>query len=214
MTKFLFELIYPSVCGVCNEINKEDLCEECRLKIKKMEKNKIDNYINKNFNRHFYIFKYDNQIRDLLLNYKFNDKVYLFKTFSKIIIDNKKAYDYMKNYDIIIPIPLHKEKYNKRGYNQCELILKELNNNLRELNIKNNILIKNKNNRPQSTLDKNERMNNIKDVYIIKNKEIIKNKKILLFDDIFTTGSTANECARILKENEVKEIGIFTIAKD
>ena len=63
-------------------------------------------------------------------------------------------------------------------------------------------------------LNKLERKNNIKNAYTITNKLEIKNRKILLFDDVFTTGSTTNECSRVLKENGAKKIGVLTIAKD
>ena len=80
--------------------------------------------------------------------------------------------------------------------------------------IKNNILQKQRNIKPQSSMNKLERKNNIKNAYTITNKLEIKNKKILLFDDVFTTGSTTNECSRMLKENGAKKIGVLTIAKD
>ena len=75
-------------------------------------------------------------------------------------------------------------------------------------------LIKEQNNKVQSTLNKNQREENVKNVYKVINKNNIKNKKILLIDDIFTTGSTANECAKVLKTAGADKIDIFTIAKD
>ena len=77
--------------------------------------------------------------------------------------------------------------------------------------IKNNILQKQRNIKPQSSLNKLERKNNIKNAYTITNKLEIKNRKILLFDDVFTTGSTTNECSR---EANPSKVGILTIAKD
>lgn len=76
------------------------------------------------------------------------------------------------------------------------------------------VLIKIKDNKMQSTLNKEERNKNVEDVYSIKNKNKIYNKKILLVDDIFTTGSTANECSKVLKKAMARNIGILTIAKD
>lgn len=76
------------------------------------------------------------------------------------------------------------------------------------------MLIKNKNIKPQSSLNKIDRANNIKNAYEIKNIKKIQNKKILLFDDVFTTGNTTNECSRILKENGAIKVGVLTIAKD
>ena len=63
-------------------------------------------------------------------------------------------------------------------------------------------------------LSKEERIKNIQGVYELKNEQRLKDKKLLLLDDIYTTGSTANECCRILKEAKPINIGIFTIAKD
>ena len=75
-------------------------------------------------------------------------------------------------------------------------------------------MIKTKNIQPQSTLKKEDRITNIENVYSITNNENIKDESVLLFDDIYTTGSTVNECSRILKQAGAKNIGILTIAKD
>ena len=115
---------------------------------------------------------------------------------------------------MIIPVPLHKYRSRERGYNQSFLILKALAKKNKNIIIKNNILQKQRNIKPQSSMNKLERKNNIKNAYTITNKLEIKNKKILLFDDVFTTGSTTNECSRMLKENGAKKIGVLTIAKD
>lgn len=77
-----------------------------------------------------------------------------------------------------------------------------------------NVVIKYKDNKSQSTLNKTERIKNVEDVYIIKNINKIKDKKVLLVDDIYTTGSTVNEIANNLIKSGVKDVGIITIAKD
>ena len=80
----------------------------------------------------------------------------------------------------------------------------------------NTSLIKVKNVQKQSRLKKEERFYNIKDAYELKENamEKINNKKILLFDDVFTTGSTVNECCKIINEAKPNKIGVLTIAKD
>lgn len=78
----------------------------------------------------------------------------------------------------------------------------------------NNCIIKTKNIIEQSKLKKEERQENIKGVYQLKNKQSIENKKILLIDDIYTTGSTVNECSRILKQANPNKIGVLVLAKD
>lgn len=178
---------------------------------------KINNYENnadKIFNKHGYLFKYGGQIRKLLIDYKFNNKPYLYKTFSNIILNDKKIIDFINNYEMIIPVPIHKKRLNSRGYNQSELLAREISKKMKDIQFINNVLIKTKNNVAQSTLSKEERILNVKDIYEIQNNNIIKEKSIILVDDIYTTGSTVNECSRILKENGAREIGIFTISKD
>lgn len=193
------------------------MCENCKSQIDKITISKINNYENKTdkfFNKHGYIFKYEGQIRKLLIDYKFNDKPYLYKTFASIILSNKKIVDFINNYEIIIPIPIHRKRIINRGYNQSELIAKEISNKLENIKFINNLLIKTKNNIAQSTLSKEERITNVKNIYKIRDNNLINGKNIILIDDIYTTGNTVNECCRILKENGAQEIGVFTISKD
>lgn len=193
------------------------MCENCKSQIDKITISKINNYENKTdkfFNKHGYIFKYEGQIRKLLIDYKFNDKPYLYKTFASIILSNKKIVDFINNYEIIIPVPIHKKRLNHRGYNQSELLAKEISRKLRNIQFLNKLLIKTENNVAQSTLTKEDRVLNVKNIYKVQNSNLIKEKTILLLDDIYTTGNTVNECSRLLKENGAREIGIFTISKD
>ena len=87
-------------------------------------------------------------------------------------------------------------------------------NSLQNIELVTDVLIKIKNNVPQSSLTKKQRIDNAKGVYKIQKQEKIKNKKKVLFDDIYTTGNTANECAKKLIENGAKSVLVFTIAKD
>ena len=201
------------MCAFCGKIDKNYLCENCRKNLQKLGKVHIDRYKNKYFDEHIYMFRYEKYIREKILNYKFNDKPYYYKTFTNIFITNKKMCDILKSYDIIIPVPIHNKRRKQRGYNQTELIAKELAKEILNLEYM-NILTKNKNVKPQSLLNKEQRIENAKNVYgVIKNIDI-ENKKILIFDDIYTTGATANECAKVLRNKKPKKIGILTIAKD
>ena len=213
MIDFL-NLCYPNVCGVCEKINNNYICNKCNMKIKQYKKSNIDNIdSNKRFNTHAYIFIYDGIIRKKIIKYKFLNAPYLYYFFSSVILDDLKLIEYIKQFDIIIPVPLHKKRRKKRGYNQSELIAKELSKKL-NIQLHMNVLYKYINNLPQSSLNQEERKHNIKDAYILKNKELIKNKNILIFDDIYTTGNTVNECSKLLKNAQVNNIGVLTIAKD
>ena len=196
----------------------KSLCNKCRNKLKKEYKFERDDYntdISKNFIEHYYFFKYKNLIREQILGIKFNEKAYNCQTLSYFLENMKKSFEKLKKYDIIIVVPVSKKRQKDRGYNQTEIIAQKISKIL-NINIKKHILYKTKNTVPQSTLNKEQREENAKDAYIAKNCKKIANKRILLIDDIYTTGSTVNECAKTLIDSgiEKEQIGVLTIAKD
>lgn len=201
------------MCGICGKLNKDFLCKKCEIILKKHEIFNIEQYNNMNFDRHLYIFKYEGIIRKILLNYKFKDNAFLYKTIANFLLKNDNIFEKLKKYDTIIPVPISKKRKNERGYNQTYLITKEIAKNT-ELECATNCLFKTKNIIEQSKLNKEERKNNIQGVYELKNINKLYKKRIIIFDDIYTTGSTVNECCKLLKEAEPKRIDVFTIAKD
>ena len=134
------------------------------------------------------------------------------------MLKNDFFFENFKSYDTIIPVPISKKRKKERGYNQSLLIAKELvkqvNKEKKTLSLCVYVLKKIKNIVPQSTLDKENRLQNVQGVYQLKNKEQLIGKKILLIDDIYTTGSTVRECAKVLQQVDVEKIDVFTIAKD
>ena len=217
MFKFIekiLDLIFPPVCGICNKEINTYLCGKCEKEINKITCVGENRYDNKYFSTHMYLFKYEGIIRNKIISYKFNDKPYLYKTFCEIFVKNKKVCEFLKKYDIIISVPMYKKKKNQRGYNQSELIAKEIAKKIENIEYRNDILLKTKNTARQSSLNKEQRKENLKNAYVVNNNEYILNKNILIFDDIYTTGSTANECAKTLIEAGAKDVGILTIARD
>lgn len=207
------DYFFPPICGMCGEINENYICNNCYENIKKIKKCVINEYNNRNFSKHLYIFRYEGIIRNKIIEYKFEDKGYLYKMFAKIILSDKKTCNFIKKYDVIIPVPISKKRKKKRGYNQSELVANELAQKLNQ-DIWTDIIIKKKDNKPQSELNKLKRIKNVEDIYEINKPIEVKNKKVLLLDDIYTTGSTVNEIARKLKQNQTQEIGVITLAKD
>jgi competence protein ComFC len=186
-----------------------------------LEKVHIDKYNSKTkfFSEHIYLFKYEDFIRKLIIQYKFNDKSYINDFFFNRLIKNKKICEIIKCYDIIIPVPIHNKRRRQRGYNQTELIAIKISNTINQIEYE-NILVKEKNIISQSKLNKEQRIKNVKDVYKINNKikaeklQTLKQKNILILDDVFTTGATASECAKALQCLMPNKIGILTLAKD
>lgn len=214
--EFILNLIYPPVCGFCNEINKEYLCDKCRNKLTSIKLSKIDNYkdVPVYFDEHFYIFKYEKEIREYILKYKFDEKSYMYESYARILAEDKVfVKNFLDKYDYVISVPIHKKRFNQRGYNQSELIAKKV-GMVCHKQYYDNVLVKTKNIVAQSSLDKLERVRNIKNVFSLgKNAELIKGKNVAIFDDVFTTGATVNECSKELKNAGARFVGIFTIAK-
>lgn len=206
----VLEYIFLPSCGVCGKLGEGYLCKECEKELNKYTINSNDF---KQKTDILHIFQYKELIRKLIIQYKFNNKSYLYKTFCEFIVKNKKAFDFIKSYDIIIPVPMHNRKKALRGYNQSELIAKELAKTAK-IKIFTDVLIKTKNNKVQSSLNKQDRKNNVKDVYKLVKKEKIYNKKVLIFDDIYTTGATIEACKKEILTANVKSVGILTLAKD
>ncbi len=208
----ILNLIYPPTCGVCGKLCSDFLCKKCEKILEAEAIYGIDRY-EKYFTEHLYIFLYQGIIRRIILRYKFKEEAYLYKTFVNFLLKNKNFFEKMKKYDKIIPVPISQKRLKQRGYNQSELIAKEIAHMLNK-KVETECLLKTKNIVEQSKLNKEDRIKNIHGVYELINKEKLFDKKILLVDDIYTTGSTVSECAKELKKARPREIGVFTLAKD
>lgn len=214
----ILNLIYPQVCGICGKLNSKSLCNKCKIKLQKEYQFQTDNYgedVSENFVEHNYFFKYENLIRSQILALKFQEKPYIYKTIAYFLKNMEKSFENLKKYDIMIIVPISKQRKRDRGYNQSELVAKEI-SKIIKVPIQQKILYKVKNTVPQSSLNKKQREENAKGVYEVKNVSKLNNKKILIIDDIYTTGNTVNECANMLIKNGIKKsnIGVLTIAKD
>lgn len=206
------------MCSICGKLSKKALCKKCEIKLNKEFTYQEESYLKheeKKFIKHHYFFRYENLIRNQIIALKFKEKPYVYKTIGKFLENKQKSFENLRKYDIILVAPISNKRKKERGYNQSELIAKEI-SKIIGVKIEKNILYKTKNILPQSTLNKEQRIENVKNVYKAKNIEKIKNKKILIFDDIYTTGSTVNECAKILVEAGISKnsIEILTLAKD
>ena len=209
------DLFFPPICGICGKLNKDGLCNKCKIQLEKVAENDIlkqdleDIYIKELI----YIFKYEGIIRKLILDYKFHEKPYMYVCFVNFVLKNEKIFEKLQSYDTIIPVPISKKRMKERGYNQSLLIAKKLSREVK-IPLQVNCLLKTKNIIEQSKLNKEQRKQNIQNVYELKNGEILNNKRILLIDDIYTTGSTVNECAKILQQARREKIDVLVLAKD
>ena len=211
---YIINIFYPNACGICGNISKYNICPKCKARLNKIKQCKKHIYLTRSYTDEMYIFKYKDLIRESFLKYKFGEQNYKYKAFANFIIKDKKICGFLKKYDIIIPVPISKKRKTQRGYNQSELIIKECARLDKNITVCKDVLYKIKDTKPQSTLDKEQRKINIQGAYKVQNSNIINNKKVLLFDDIYTTGSTLEECAKVLKKSGAYEVSVLTFAKD
>jgi len=210
---FILNLLYPQFCFNCGREGSY-LCEDCKSTLEILQSHQ--KYIFKNLKDLYFALPYQNLlIKNLIQKFKYQPFVKeLAIPLTSLIITHFQLLDNKPNFSdyILIPVPLEKRKLKWRGFNQAEEIGKELSKFLK-ISLLNNVLAKIKETPPQVELSDEERKENIKGVFTVRNGVLIKNRKILLVDDIYTTGSTLEECAKVLKETGAKEVIGMVVAR-
>ena len=184
----LFHWANGRTCEKCGKILQDDYafntCVECRENERFFEKG-------------YTCLQYGLFERELLLSFKYGGKAYIGEKIAEVMADRIKC-ECLKT-DLVIPVPMHKKKENERGYNQAEIISRFLAKKLR-LPHSGKLLLRTGNTSAMSRLTPEERRLNIENAFsVAKNsKKSIAGKRVLLVDDIYTTGSTADACSAAL----------------
>lgn len=228
----ILKIIFPNKCLGCLKYSDQLICQNCfnTLNINKYFicpkcHKQFDNTKNLNcldndlhFQAILYSLNYqDTLTKDLIHKFKYQNLKslsYVFKNILTQSLNHHKKF-LRKNHFLIIPVPLHKEKEKLRGFNQSIILSKLISRIIYSKTI-NNALIRYKNNPPQAKSKNNlQRQQNVLSIFKINNhcKKYVKNKNIILVDDVFTTGATLNECAKILKQNGAKIIIAICLAR-
>lgn len=214
MLENIISFIYPNTCIICGKKLKQIesyACTNCFsiLKYKMYRETKIT--LDKcYFEKLICSFWYEGIVRKKMLDFKFLGRSYLGKQFAKAMVKDASLIN-LQDF-IIIPVPIHKKRFFERGYNQSAILAKNISKILK-IKYASNILTKIKHNSKQSMLKHIERCQNVKDVYKIKNIKNLQGQKILLVDDIYTTGATVNECAKVLKEHGATKVYVIVAAR-
>lgn len=211
--RFLYA-IYPERCPYCQDIIPygKACCDGCSSKIERCsDKVKIFDDAENNITSYCLVpLKYVDIVKQAIWRYKFrgckNYSVHFADEIMRILSDVDNNF----NFDVITFVPMSKKRRLERGYNQSEVLAEELATRLK-IEIM-NVLSKVRENKIQHNLSYLERENNVKDVYTVENKELVKDKTILLCDDVLTTGNTLKECCKVLYEAEAKHVECIAIA--
>ncbi|RDY25357.1 ComF family protein [Romboutsia weinsteinii] len=166
------------------------------------------------FNKSFYFdraiscIEYNDTSKKMILGLKYNNKTYMSKYIATIMKEKLEVEGL--EFDYILFVPLHKRRLKKRGFNQSEKIAKHLGKEISAQVI--DSIYRKSYTKMLYKLKKQERFQELKNVFAIKHsKNLLNNKNILLVDDIFTTGATTNEISKLLKETGVNKIYIMTL---
>ncbi|MBU0611924.1 ComF family protein [Patescibacteria group bacterium] len=209
----ILDLIFPPKCISCGKSNT-DFCLKCFSKCPQAERESAEWIFP------LYDYRYP-PIKKAMWLLKYKGKRRIADLFAEImyerIIEELSDLKLMENFckPILIPIPLAPRRMRERGFNQAELICQKLIklDNKKNFEFKNNVLLKPKDTEHQALIkDRQKRLKNLVGSFVIKNAQFIKNRNIILIDDISTTGATFSEARKTLKEAGTKKIIAFAIA--
>lgn len=155
------------------------------------------------------VFLYKPPIDGFIRKLKFDNGKYLADTLGNFIAGEVAKMNV--NFDCVIPVPLHESRKKKRGYNQSELLCTALKEKLL-LNVDSEVFVKSRDTLSQAGLSRNARIENLEDAFEVKDKSKVRGKVVLLVDDVFTTGTTINECSKTLLDAGAKEVYSVTLA--
>ncbi len=207
---WLMKVLFPPKCVLCGGLLKKeetDLCGTCRCEApvfrnRKSKPQFLDSYAA--------VWYYEKNVRKSLLRYKFYGARSYAPSYGRLLA-MRLVETYPEGFDLLTWVPVSRLRKLRRGYDQVELIAKAVGGELNITPVP--VLKKIRHNRPQSGIsDSARRRANVLGAYRVKDTAAVSGKRILLLDDILTTGATAGECARVLKTAGAKEVHCAAVA--
>ena len=207
---FLMELLFPPKCVLCRKLLKDgemDLCAGCRVDGPEYPNRKIKLPFLDSFAAVWY---YEGNVRSSLLRYKFHNARVYGVSYGRILA-MKLLREYPEGFDLLTWVPVSRLRRLRRGYDQVELLAKAVGAELGLPPVP--TLKKIRNNRPQSRMkDPAARKANVLGAYRVLETADVTGKRVVLLDDILTTGATAGECARMLRMAGAREVHCAAVA--
>ncbi len=208
LTDYIWELLFPRKCVLCQKIlerEETDLCHACRTDSPEYAGKTSYPYLE----TVTAIWYYEHDVRRSILDYKFNGKRHYADCYGRLLAMQLEKQEVQ--YDLITWIPISLKRLRRRGFDQVELLAKALGRELQTEPVA--TLFKCRDNSPQSHITgRAQRRANVLGAYQVLEPEKLKGRRILLLDDIITTGATAGECARVLLTAGAAEVNLAVIA--
>jgi len=199
----LLDLIFPPRCEVCKKLGTVTLCPSCFGQIKFMKP-------------HMGIYSasiYEGVLRTAIHRFKFDRRKGLASPLGVMLVQYLSQVEGMdfKALDVIIPVPLHHLRLRQRGFNQSEVLARSFGKYYETPVV--GALERVRDTKAQFDLPREERFHNIAGAFKVADSKAVYNKRIMLFDDIYTTGATIAECSKVLKNAGAKKVEVLTLSR-
>ena len=222
----VMDLIYPPHCAICREAGESYLCPKCLEKITLITPpvcrkcgTPCEAYICEQCREREYYFEcarsagiFDGVLRDAIHQLKYRNHMVLADPLGDILANCFPDTGFIKTVDIIVPVPIHITRMLDRGFNQSEEIARRLAMRI-GIPIEARALYKFRKTKHQVELPFDLRVSNVHGSFRVKRADGILGKRVLLIDDVYTTGSTLNEAARVLLDAGATAVRVYTLAK-
>ena len=232
ITEINLSLLFPKICETCEELlparDEMGVCQNCVAKVKKISPpfcpacgrtsaapNKRCGQCHRepfHFERAYAVLYYEGKTRRLLQAFKFRERKRLKKFFTDLLLEFLSNHLDISDFDILVSVPMDAQKENHRGFNQARLLCKQIAKKTSRDDFS-ACFIKKKSRKTQSLLTRSQRAKNIAGTFFVKKPGAFSGKKILLIDDILTTGFTASECAKTLKKDGAVSVTLLAAAR-
>lgn len=208
------DAVYPPRCPFCDKFISEHgrICGPCDRSLIRLDSDAVFAHLPKLwFIKCRSLFAYDGPVKDAVHNFKYNERLDLARYFGTELCHEAGK---IGQFDLIVPVPLHRRRLAARGFNQSALIASKL---AKLLSIPTDLdsLQRVKNIDPQVGMERDERIKNVKGAFAVLPKRVqkISDRNILLIDDVLTTGATVNECSKVLIKFGAESVRVLTIAR-
>lgn len=224
----IIEWLYPMTCVFCGKICKEGICDVCRVQIPKIEEprckrcGKPIHFAEEEFcydcknTRQWYeqgrsLWLHQGRVKQSLYAFKYQNRRVYGSVYGRELAEHFGTLLKLWEIDKIIPVPIHKNKRRVRGFNQAEIIAKEL-GKCTGIPVDTSLVIRTRDTTPQKEYGHSERRKNLKNAFEVTSKKEVYGKNFLIVDDIYTTGTTIQFISKTLIKAGCKKTYFLTIS--
>lgn len=216
------DFFLPRTCYNCgNKLTADEIlfCAECQPEITIVSPERLRREFDRKFAadkiisgfQSYFVFETEGAVQEVIHEMKYRNSFIMGKTLGQITAAGLYNNIIVWNADLIIPVPIHRLRRADRGYNQSLYIAKGISTAL-NIPLKPHIIRRARYTATQTALNLSERKQNVKDAFVLRHSRIIKEKRIILVDDVITTGATITECGKVLLDNGAEKVFAMSVA--